>query len=380
MTRYSFIEPLDVLFLRGNKLFGDPGSFGESLVPPWPSAAAGALRSWLLAEKGIDPAAFARGEVAHPELGTPAAPGPFTVTAFHLARRIDGHIEALHAAPADLLVFKDDGKMTTQLLRPRAPAAAIHTSAATAQLAVLAATKRRKPASGYWLGARAWAAYLAGREPEVADLIPAADLWAIDARVGVGLDPARGSAREGQLFSAQAVALCDGSGPRRNVGRVGFLAGVDGADLPTRGMLRLGGDGRAAALTAVDYAPPVTDLAALARARRCRLVLSSPGIFVGGWRLPGTTEDGRFDFLGVRGRVVCAAVPRAEVVSGFDLARWQPKPAERAAPAGSVYWIEDLEADAATLGKLAEHGLWPESADNHNRRAEGFNRVTLTAY
>ena len=36
-----FIEPLDVLFLRGNKLFGDPGSHGESLVPPWPSLTTG---------------------------------------------------------------------------------------------------------------------------------------------------------------------------------------------------------------------------------------------------------------------------------------------------------------------------------------------------
>ena len=91
-------------------------------------------------------------------------------------------------------------------------------------------------------------------------------------------------------------------------------------------------------------------------------------------------DDGRFDFLGVRGRVVCAAVPRAEVVSGFDLARWQPKPAERAAPSGSVYWIEDLEGDAATIGRLAEYGLWPESADNHSRRAEGFTRFSLASY
>ncbi len=35
-TQTTFIEPLDVLFLRGNKLFGDPGSHGESLIPPWP--------------------------------------------------------------------------------------------------------------------------------------------------------------------------------------------------------------------------------------------------------------------------------------------------------------------------------------------------------
>ena len=40
-----FIEPLDVLILRGNKLFADAGSHGEALMPPWPSVAAGALRS-----------------------------------------------------------------------------------------------------------------------------------------------------------------------------------------------------------------------------------------------------------------------------------------------------------------------------------------------
>ena len=49
-----FLEPLDVLFLRGNKLFGDPGSFGESLIPPWPSVVAGALRSRMLADDRVD--------------------------------------------------------------------------------------------------------------------------------------------------------------------------------------------------------------------------------------------------------------------------------------------------------------------------------------
>jgi CRISPR-associated protein Cmr3 len=91
-----FIEPLNVLFLRGNKLFGDPGSYGEALIPPWPSAAAGALRSRLLADAGVDLAAFARGDIDHPELGTSRRPGPFTVTAFHLARRAtDGVVEPL---------------------------------------------------------------------------------------------------------------------------------------------------------------------------------------------------------------------------------------------------------------------------------------------
>ncbi len=58
MSTAAFFEPLDVLFLRGNKLFGDPGSFGESLVPPWPSVAAGALRTRMLVDASVDLAAF----------------------------------------------------------------------------------------------------------------------------------------------------------------------------------------------------------------------------------------------------------------------------------------------------------------------------------
>ena len=47
-------------WLRGNKLFGEAGSYGESLVPPWPSVAAGAIRSALLVCKGMDPERFAK--------------------------------------------------------------------------------------------------------------------------------------------------------------------------------------------------------------------------------------------------------------------------------------------------------------------------------
>ena len=40
-----FLEALDVLYLRGNQHFGSPGAHGAALMPPWPSLAAGALRS-----------------------------------------------------------------------------------------------------------------------------------------------------------------------------------------------------------------------------------------------------------------------------------------------------------------------------------------------
>ena len=278
---------------------------------------------------------------------------------------------------------------------------------------MLAESQRAKPESGYWLTLAGWREYLAGRAPAAGQWGSAGELWAIDPRVGVGLDAAARRAADGKLFSVQAVALVkQGAWLRRQAGAgqpaqadydVGFLAAVRGATLPTSGVLRLGGDGRAAALSSAEVAWPEPDYTAIAAAGRCRLVLTTPGLFysppppgrakrggrsrpgvrAGGWLPTGVTRagDGGYDFdlHGVHGRLVCAAVPRAEVVSGWDLAQWQPKPAQRAAPAGSVYWLDELEATPDALRALVEQGLWPEGAEA-GRRAEGFNRVCLAAW
>ncbi len=373
MTAHRFLQPLDVLILRGNKLFGDPGSYGESLVPPWPSAAAGALRSRMLADDGVDPGAFATGDVRHPTLGTPAEPGPFRVTSFHVARMAPGgQIELLAEPPADLILSRDDnGVLNLAALVPSPLPKGLASSAPMPLLPVLGEPQRRKPAGGYWLNQQGWAAYLQGRLPAAADLVSTAELWQIDARVGVGLDPEQRRADDGKLFTTQAVTFRP---------ETGFLVGVAGAEPPAAGAVRLGGDGRAAAVRPAACEPLMPDLSAIAAAGRCRLVLTSPGIFPGGWRLPGSEPDGRFALGGVRGRLVSAAVPRAQTVSGWNLAGWRPKPAQRAAPTGSVYWLDQLEATPEALGKLAADGLWREPCDDPQRRAEGFNRFSFAIW
>lgn len=370
MSASRFIEPVDVLVLRGNKLFGDPGSFGESLIPPWPSVAAGAIRSKILADDGTDLAGFAAGEETHPTLGSPDQPGAFRLRAFDLAREGEQGIEALRPLPADLVASRD-GELRLRRLQPTGPAPGLAGSYPLERWPVLASDSRAKPVGGLWLDETGWAQYLAGDTPAPDTCIASEDLWRIDLRVGVGLDPATRRAADGQLFSLQAVALQPG---------VGFLAVVDGAEPGTRGLLRLGGDGRGATLRAVDYHPPEADLDAIATAGRCRIVLTTPGLFPEGWRLPGMDGDGRFRLGGVRGRVVSACVSRAETVSGWDLAARRPKPARRAAPTGSVYWLEDLEATPEALHRLVDHGLWAENDYDRQRQAEGFNRFTPATY
>jgi len=372
MSSWQFIEPLDVLTLRGNKLFGDAGSYGESLIPPWPSVAAGAIRSDLLVRSGIDLAAFAKGDATHPELGAPSEPGPFRVTHFGLARSKDEKVVSLHPVPADLVISETaPEKLVVKRLKPQAPGKGISSSSLTSKMPVLAESQRSKPVTGYWLDQTGYADYLAGKLPVVDSLLSSSALWQLDERVGVGLDGESRRADDGKLFTTQSVAFCED---------VGFVTAVSGAQLPDDALLRFGGDGRGARMRSVDFEAPMADLDAIAQSGRCRIVLTSPGLFPDGWRLPGMAEDGAFALSGVTGRIVAAAVSRSEVVSGWDLARWQPKPAQRAAPTGSVYWIEDLHASSAALRKLANHGLWlPEDYDAQ-RRAEGFNRFDFAAY
>ncbi|MEW6168800.1 MAG: type III-B CRISPR module-associated Cmr3 family protein [Pseudomonadota bacterium] len=391
---YRFLEPLDVLFLRGNKLFGDPGSYGEALIPPWPSVAAGALRSRMMA----DDATLSAEALQKPD--------NFRLATFHLARRVNGGvqtlhplpadpawispdngrrcgIETLHPMPADLVVTERDGEPECVCaLNPQAMAVGLLSSASLPRLPVLRQTERGKPAGGYWLNAEGWACYLQGQTPQLDHLVKAKDLWTLDTRVGVGLDTATRRADDGKLFSMQAIAFKpefekDGKRIRQ---QVGFLVGASAAQLPESGTLRFGGDGRAVAVTSIQEPYALRTYEQPAAEGRFKLALTTPGIFEGGWRLPGLDDDNIWHGPdGCTAKLVCAAVGRAETVSGWDLAQWQPKPAQKAAPAGSVYWFEDFQGDAAALGKLVETGLWDLRGQNDDpqRKAEGFNNVAI---
>ena len=87
--------------------------------------------------------------------------------------------------------------------------------------------------------------------------------------------------------------------------------------------------------------------------------------------------DGRWQFHGASARLASAALPRLETLSGWDVALHRPKPALRAVPTGSVYWLDDFQGDPAALDALAGEGL---PLDDRSRRAEGFNNCLLAAW
>jgi len=398
MIDYRFIEPLDVLYLRGNKLFEGAGAHGAAQMPPWPSLAAGALRSRMLADAGVDLAAYARGESRPTDprlaevLGTPAEPGDFRITVFTLAQRVNNAIEPCFPLPADVVVTDNDGLGDAGYLAPTVLHPALRSSAGLPQLPLRRAAQPAKRAGGLWLNADGWRAYLSGERLTGRQLLRSADLWQTDPRLGIALDGGLGTVQPGLLYTAETVAFAR-AGRDPNTGETrcaaGLLVGVRGADgtTPADGLLRLGGDGRGALVSACAPDLPEPDWTRIADERRFRLVLATPGIFAEGWRLPGLRPDNVWQGPeGSAARLVAAAVHRADVISGWDLAKWSqkkggPKSAQRVAPAGSVYWFEDFEGSVAMLRKLAAEGFWAISDyPDRTRRAEGFNNVLIAAW
>ncbi len=336
-----FLEPHDVLYLRGNKLFGNAGAHGEALMPPWPSMAAGAIRSRLMAEQE-----------------TVASLANFRLSHFGLAKRnVDGTAEVLWPLPADVIVTSETLDDATYF-KPTELENGIASSYALPLLPVHAADKPGKPVSGLWLNQQGIIAWLAGKSIKPAHLVHSSQLWASDPRLGIALDVQKRSAADGKIHTTETIALAN---------NIGFIAASTGhsRQLGNGDFVRLGGDGRSATVYTVSLTTLETDWQRIESEGRFRLLLTTPGLFAEGWQPEGVPGD-----------LVAVAVSRAQTVSGWDLRTGKPKAAQRIAPTGSVYWFDKL-ADLQRLKNLVNNGV---SLNDPTRRAEGFNHCRVAPW
>jgi CRISPR-associated protein Cmr3 len=383
MMEYFFIEPIDVLYLRGNRLFGEAGDHAEALMPPWPSVFAGALRSRMLVDEGIDLARFlkdgANGGPLGPVLGSLDRPGSFRVAHVAVARRESTGPINYFPCPEDLVVLDEapGGKRVNRMIPVDGDVLSpLVMDLSLPRLPVLRVAEQEKPAS-YWLTQSGLENYLQGTTPPPEAFVKTTDLWLSDPRLGIALDADARTAEKGRIYTTDTVA--PGSD-------TGFIVGVAGADgcLPKQGLLRLGGDGRGAKIEPWQPTtrPPWEKVPS---GPRFRMILATPGLFPNGWLPPGVerTESGElaFQLHELKARLVAASIPRSKVVSGWDVAREDPKPAQRMVPPGAVYWFEIMAGDSSVLQEIADEGLWPlvdlETLGSlwRQRKAEGFNNV-----
>ena len=193
-----------------------------------------------------------------------------------------------------------------------------------------------------------------------------------------------GTAEDGMLFEIDGLRFVQMRGGRP----VPLSLWVDVDDSATRigklraGLAPLGGKRRLVrwSRSSVSFpAVPRALLDAVCKEERSlvRVVLLTPAIFEQGYR-PAVTEGTPLGAgNGVtRARLVAACVGRPIAVSGWDMAKRQPKRTRRAAPAGSVYWVElegSGEARAAWVSRVWGHSV---SEDLQDRR-DGFGLAVV---
>ena len=388
-TTYFYVRPTDSLFVRGNQAFGNGGEHGGSLMPPPPSLFAGAFRSALLGKDAAQMTAFlshggrCTDPAMHRCLGSPDAPGEFQVTWVSLAADSGGGRvpQAISPLPGDLLLL---GKHFATL-EPRAIAQGVASAGDLPMRATLISAKQEKPIGGSYLRQMGLAQHLAGQKPADSERIESKHLHMRDPRLGIGLNADSRTAEERLIYTTEGFAFSPNNGHESSAFvSTGFLIGICGVGdlLPEQGQLRLGGDGRSAHYARVKFIAP--DQPKIANAR-FRLLLQTPALFEQGWLPDGLTQQGgsyRLQGDGFTARLACAALGRREIVSGWDLYNWSPKPAQAAVPAGSVYWFDQFEGDAGKLAVWVQLGLWPDNLSTlqQTRRAEGYNNALLGAW
>ena len=386
-TKEIFIQPIDVLMLRGNRQFGGGGDWGEALMPPWPSLFSGAIRSAILSQRGVNIAKFLGGgeidtKIRH-SLGFPPGGdfGTFRVTKSNIARITSSGVERLYHLPADLEVSQNAEKeYVVRYKKPVViPPSFSMTSARTPQVAFTQGGAGGKGGGSYLLTAAGFEKWRRMEPISANDLLSPPDIYSIESRLGIGLDPTRRTAQQSLIYTTDAISMKVG---------YGFLVKMQDSDdlLDESGLLRLGGDGRGATYSTVisTTEAPAESSPSSSAAASARIYLNSPALFEGGWYPDGSTiydNGGReivsFEFNSVSCEIIAATSGRHRTVSGWDLSKGEPKESLRSIPSGAVYFLDNFDGDPGELTAVTESGLWTTNSTSDQRRAEGFNQCEI---
>lgn len=350
------LAPVDVWMLRESRPFGDASRLSRSELPT-PRAAAGAVRTWLLAGLGADfgklrQAARARGQAAEFSLREALAACVPPEARWVLDTRFVGplleqHELAYFPAPRHLAPppTHDDPDVLWRKLRPAAapPAGAAPNGAPEGFLVCEpAGDEAWAEAPERYLDQYRMEQALSRREEFHAGV--AVSLFGFETRVGIALLPGERKAEEGKLYAQSYLRPAHGTRLRVDLHLPGDAAAAAQAmeqvrDLAARRpFLRLGGEGRLARVEVVgapvelpaagEWPPPEG---------RFLTCLATPALLPQGRWIPGSLAN-RFDLVGA-----VAGPPQA--IPGWRVAAGVPERSLFALPAGSVHFWKVRDRD-----------------------------------
>lgn len=381
------IEPRDPLIVRDGRPFGpDPGARATTLPFPFPSTVAGGLRgvAGRTAAQSFN-TALKDAVLRHVEVC-----GPLLV-------ELNGDNRVAHwyaPAPADAAIHElevpDEERGALLRVLPLALPVGACTNLPDSLLPIgqPGAPDPHKPhprAPQFWRW-DAFAQWLLNAMPDSAALIKEG-IHALETntRMHVSIVPETQTAREGFLYQTRGLEFTTKQDPAtKQRKRLALAAQVEttGDDERlfahfTGGMAPLGGERRLMRWEkcASSHLPPAPEglFAQIGAQRACRIVLLTPAHFDAGY-----APDMATIAPDLTPTLVAAAVPRAQVVSGWDIVAGTPKPTRRLVPAGAVYFVRfDDNDDTSQIAAWAEKRWMTCISDDAQSCRDGFGLVAL---
>lgn len=365
VERTFLIEPRDAVIFRDGKPFS-AGLSSRSVGWPMPSAVIGAIRTRLGLETGFS------GDIPD-RLREIEHQGPFLALPHP-----GGGWQLAFPAPADAVTFDDPtdkDRIEIHPLRPRefAPGEG---SDLDDRLRLLFGGREGKPSAralAFWTAAFTLE-WLSRQDTQPLrrrpDDIGVAALKR-QRRMHVAIEPGSQTARDEMLFATEGLEFEQSDGNKRLFSQ-GICSRIRYPERPWATPDRaapLGGERRLAHWSETEI--PWPERPAWGGGPRLRMQLLTPGAFAAGWK-PGWIGEDLYGTPptapGLKMKLVAAAVPRAIPVSGWDYVERHPKPTRFLAPAGSVYFFDELADDPASL--------WMSSiCDQPQDRLDGFGLV-----
>lgn len=368
------IEPRDPVIFRDGKPFSaTPGARATSLPFPHPSTLAGAVRT----RAGQDGnGVFDKSRID--KLLQIKVRGPILAE----IDRNGGVVEYLFPAPADCFVIEveDDENQGQRLwVRPVEAKGGEQTNLED-NLKPISVNPVRKdkahPQSPHfwkWQALREWLIAPADDRILVAKL--GISGLTMESRLHVSISPETGTALEGALFQTSGLEFARVEHKKLSEAKHYALAVETDVNDLSEGIDFLGGERRMInwrqSSSAFPECPDEIKQAIL-KNKHCRLLLATPAIFTAGY-LPAWIKQ---LIPGLTVKIVAAAVPRYQAISGWDYATGKPKASRRLTPARSVYFLE-LDGGEAAIEKFVD-AVWMQNvSDDEQDRRDGFGLALL---
>lgn len=377
------IEPRDPLIARDGRPFGpNPGVRATSLTFPFPSTTTGGVRT----RAGLDTNGHFDVNRIN-DVKKIAVQGPL------LVQLNDAHeIETwLPPAPADALLLEADKLVVRKQLVPLQRPQGAKTDL-PAELNIVGMQRpvpnkplNKPPRYWYWHKFEEWLLNPQEGPIQTNELGQPGPIQ--EQRTHLRVDPVTQTAEERMLFQTRGLTFTywqelaetqkatNENFISRGVAKRLALAVATNEDIQT-GLSTLGGERRIVTWRKSEISFPKAPsnlFKQISENGACRLILLTPAYFTKGY-LPTFLVQPQF---GVTPQLQGIALPRYQVISGWNFETNRPKPTRRLAPAGTVFFLK-LNGDKSAIHQWANH-FWLQTcvSDTEQDRLDGFGLAVL---